>query len=68
MENDEIKQTIREISASMEKKGYDAVNQIVGYLMSNDLGYIPLFDKNRNKIAKIDRTLILESMLKEYLK
>ncbi len=67
MEREEIKQIIKEVSISMEKKGYDSVTQIVGYLISNDLGYIPLFDKNRNKIAKIDRTLLLESMLKEYL-
>ena len=68
MLDSEIKQIIQEISVSMQKKGYDSVNQIVGYLISNDLGYIPDFDDNRNKIAKIDRTLIIESMLKEYLK
>ena len=42
--------------------------QLVGYLISNDLGYIPDFDDSRNKIAKLDRTLILESMMSEYLK
>jgi uncharacterized protein (UPF0297 family) len=52
----------------MEKKGYDPVNQIVGYLISNDLGYIPDFDDNRNRIAEFDRTVILEYMLKDYLK
>ena len=64
----EIKQVIREISMSMEDMGYDPVTQIVGYLISNDLGYIPDFDENRNKIAKIDRTLILENMIRDYLK
>ena len=68
MEKDEIKKVIREISHSMKSKGYDPINQIVGYLISNDLGYIPDFDDNRNKIAKLDRTIILESMLEEYLK
>lgn len=68
MDKDEIKRIIKEISESMEKKGYDSVNQIVGYLISNDLGYIPDFDDNRNKIATLDRTLFLEDMLKEYLK
>ena len=52
----------------MENNGYDPVNQIVGYIISNDLGYIPEFDDNRNKIAKLDRTLIVEKMLQEYLK
>ena len=68
MEDSEIRQVIKEISKSMENKGYDPVNQIVGYIISNDLGYIPDFDDNRNKIAKIDPTLIVESMLVNYLK
>ena len=68
MENSEIKQIIKEISDSMRENGYDPINQIVGYIISNDLGYIPEFDDNRNKIAKIDRTLIVESMLENYLK
>lgn len=68
MEDNDVRSTIKEISRSMEKKGYNPLNQIVGYLISNDLGYIPDFDDNRNKIAKIERTFILESMLKDYLK
>ena len=68
MESNEIKQVIREVSESMKEKGYDPINQMVGYIISNDLGYIPDFDENRNKIAKIDRTLIVESMLEYYLK
>ena len=68
MEREEIKPIIKEISQSMKDKGYDPINQIVGYLISNDLGYIPDFDDNRNKIAKIDPTLIVESMLVNYLK
>ena len=68
MEENEIKRIIKEVSSSMQAKGYDPVNQIMGYLISNDLGYIPLFDGNRNKVAKLDRTYIIESMIREYLK
>ena len=68
MDNDVIRMIIKEVSTSMESKGYDAVNQIVGYLISNDLGYIPDFDDNRNKIAKFDRIAIVEEILREYLK
>ena len=68
MENDKIKKIIKEVSDSMQTKGYDAVNQIAGYLISNDLGYIPDFDDNRNRIAELDRTVILESILRDYLK
>ncbi len=68
MEEYNIKEVIKEVSESMKEKGYDPVVQLVGYLISNDLGYIPDFDDSRNKIAKLDRTLILESMMSEYLK
>lgn len=68
MEEYNIKEVIKEVSESMKEKGYDPVVQLVGYLISNDLGYIPEFDDNRNKIAKLDRTLILENMMSEYLK
>ena len=68
MDEIDIKKTIKEVSESMSKKGYNPVTQIIGYLISNDLGYIPDFDDNRNKIAVIDRTTILEDMISEYLK
>ncbi len=68
MDDSSVKKIIKEICTSMESKGYDPVNQIVGYIISNDLGYIPDFDDNRNKIAEIDRTILVENMIKEYLK
>lgn len=68
MNDSEIKKIIKEVSVSLKKKGYSPVTQIVGYLISNDIGYIPDFDDNRNKMATLDRTLILESMMSEYLK
>ena len=68
MEDSDIKKIIKDVSASMENMGYNSVTLIVGYLISNDVGYIPDFDDNRNKMATLDRTLILESMMSEYLK
>ena len=68
MEDSEIKKIIKEVSISMENKGYNSITQIVGYLISNDIGYIPDFDDDRNKMAMLDRTLILESMMSEYIK
>ncbi len=68
MEEIDIKKTIKEVSESMTKKGYNPITQIIGYLISNDLGYIPDFDDNRNKIARIDRITILEDMISDYLK
>ena len=68
MEDSEIKRIINEVSVSMSRKGYSPVDQVVGYLISNDIGYIPDFDDNRNKMATIDRMTILEKMMSEYLK
>ena len=68
MEENEIKKIIKEVSISMENKGYNPITQIVGYLISNDIGYIPDFDDDRNKMATLDRTLILENMISEFLK
>lgn len=68
MEDIEIRSIIKEVSVSMEKKGYNSITQIVGYLISNDIGYIPDFDDNRNKMATLDRTVILEEMIREYIK
>ena len=68
MGDSEIKRIIREVSKSMEKKGYNSITQLVGYLISNDIGYIPDFDDNRNKMATIDRMMLLEKMMSEYLK
>ena len=68
MEENDIKKIIIDVSDSMKLKGYDPVKQVVGYLISNDIVYIPDFDDNINKMAILYRTLILESMMSEYLK
>lgn len=68
MEDIDIKKIVREVYDSLESKGYDPINQIGGYLITDDLGYIPEFDNNRKKVAMIDRTLLIEDMIKEYLK
>ena len=62
-----VKDTIKEVSASLKERGYNPVNQLVGYLMSGDPGYISNHKEARNKILKIDRSKILEILLKDYL-
>ena len=67
--NDEIvKSTLRDVLESLEERGYNPINQIVGYIISGDLGYISSYKEARNKIAKIDRTVLVEVLLKNYLK
>ena len=58
---------IKEVCEALEERGYNPVNQLVGYLMSGDPGYISNHKEARNKILKIDRSKILEILIKEYL-
>lgn len=67
--NDElVKTTLNDVFTSLEERGYNPINQIVGYIISGDLGYISSYKEARNKISKIDRTTLVEVLLKNYLK
>lgn len=59
--------TIKEVADILNERGYNAINQIVGYLMSGDPGYISSHKEARNKITKFERTEILEVLVKKYL-
>lgn len=63
-----ISQTIIEVSQILEERGYNAINQIVGYLMSGDPGYISSTKEARSKITKFERTKILEILVRDFLK
>lgn len=63
-----ISQVIKEVSEILEDRGYNSTNQIVGYLMSGDPGYISSHKEARNKIMKFERTKILEVLVKNFLK
>ena len=62
-----VYETLSELFELLEERGYNPVNQIVGYLMSGDLGYISSYKECRTKIAKLERSTILEVLLKDYL-
>jgi uncharacterized protein (UPF0297 family) len=66
--DENISETLKEIVMNLEDRGYNPINQIVGYLMSGDPGYISNHKESRNKILKFDRTKILEVLLKEFIK
>ncbi len=63
-----ISETLKEIVTNLEERGYNPINQIVGYLMSGDPGYISNHKESRNKILKYERTKIIEVLLKEFIK
>ena len=60
--------TLKDVYESLEERGYNPINQIVGYIISGDLGYISSYKEARNKISKLDRNTIVEVLLKNYLK
>ena len=68
MDEDNVYSTLKEIYSNLEERGYDPMKQIVGYLISGDLGYISSYKKSRSKISKLDRNKIIEIMFKEYMK
>ena len=65
---DQIKITMKEVYSALKEKGYNPINQIVGYILSQDPTYITTHQGARNKIQKIDRDELLHSLLEDYLK
>lgn len=63
-----VKDTLREVCEAMNDKGYNPVNQIVGYIMSGDPTYVTSHMGARSKIMKVERDEIVEELLNEYLK
>ncbi len=65
-------QTIREILAAvvtaLEDKGYNPINQLVGYLLSGDPAYITSHRNARNLIRRLERDELLEELVSAYLK
>ena len=62
-----VSNAVKEIAEILEEKGYHPVNQIVGYLIRGDPGYISNQKEARNKIIEFDRTKIIEMLLEEFL-
>lgn len=58
---------LNEIVTSLEKKGYNATNQLVGYLLTGDEKYITSFENARQKIKKFDRSEVLMAIINAYL-
>jgi uncharacterized protein (UPF0297 family) len=68
VKKENIKTTLKEVIEDLSIKGYNAKNQIIGYLMSGDATYISSFKNARDKILDLDRTEILEFLLEESMK
>lgn len=63
----EIRQVLTQVYAALREKGYNPVNQIVGYILSEDPTYITTHKNARNLIRRIDRDDLLQAMVRSYL-
>ena len=65
--NDEMKEILRQIYEALSEKGYNPVNQIVGYLISEDPTYITNYNNARALARRLDRDELLNELVKNYL-
>ena len=62
-----VKETLNDADMALDERGYNSINQLVGYLISGDPGYISNYKETRKKVTKLDRTDIIEFLLRNYL-
>ena len=65
--DDEIKAILTTVYRALQEKGYNPINQIVGYILSEDPTYITNYNNARSLIRKLDRDELLQALLKNYL-
>ncbi|MDO5336668.1 MAG: IreB family regulatory phosphoprotein [Eubacteriales bacterium] len=63
-----VKEILDLVYIAMDEKGYNPVNQIVGYIMSGDPTYITSHKGARSMIMKVERDELVEELLNEYIK
>ena len=66
-ENTKCREVLKEVYQSLVEKGYNPINQIVGYILSGDPTYITSNKGARNLIRQVERDELLEKMVKEYI-
>lgn len=66
-EGDEMRETLMLVYRALTEKGYNPINQIVGYLLSEDPTYITNHNNARALICKIDRDDLLQAIVEHYL-
>ncbi len=62
-----VSTTLKEVCQALKEKGYNEINQLVGYIMSGDPGYISSHNDARNKITSVERSTIIEVLIKNYV-
>ena len=66
-ESNSVKKILEEVYRALTEKGYNPVNQIVGYIMSGDPTYITSYHNARSLIIKVERDELVEELLTAYI-
>ncbi|MCI1694781.1 IreB family regulatory phosphoprotein [Aneurinibacillus migulanus] len=64
----EAREVLLQVYDALEEKGYNPINQIVGYLISGDPAYIPRHNNARTLIRKLERDELIEELVRSYLR
>jgi len=62
-----VRDVLVEVQAALNEKGYNPINQLIGYLLSGDPAYITSHKGARNLIRRVERDKIIKELLKSYL-
>ena len=62
-----ISTTLKEVFDALKERGYNPINQVVGYLISGDPAYISSYKGARNKIQQVERDEIIEVLLEKFV-
>ena len=66
-DKENMRQILRNVYEALTEKGYNPINQIVGYLLTEDPTYITNYNNARSMICKIDRDELMQILVREYL-
>ena len=63
----EVREILTDVYDALKQKGYNPINQIVGYILSEDPTYITTYNNARSSIRRIDRDELLQILVRSYL-
>ena len=63
-----IQEILTQVYAALDEKGYNAIDQMVGYILSGDPSYLTGHNNARNLIRTVERDELVEELLKKYLR
>lgn len=65
--HNQVSSILARVYAALKKKGYNPINQVVGYIMSGDPTYITSYDNARSLIMKVERDELMEELMRYYI-